>query len=260
MSQYLSVSVILVIQYATGMAIAAPLLIRRGWQGFATQRAGLHFFRGLCGLGGFYTFYLALTQIPLAEATLLRTAAPLCVPLVTWIWLRVTVPYSRWIPLSIGFLGVLLILRPLPGSISTWHLVGFSSAILLSISMVATRRLVQTESTPAILFYYFATALVTTLPLAIVHWKQAPVSIWLITIAIGAGLSLAMSLYTMTFRYAKPSTIAPVTYFGVVFSGVWGWLFWQQVPHLLSIAGAALVVSSAFITLIIGDDNPDKNQ
>ncbi len=255
LSTHLSMHVIICLQYAVGFCIAAPVLFRRGkgLAAFATQRPGLHLLRGLVGLLSYYSFYFSLLHIPLVESQLLRNAAPLFVPLVVFLMARVGIPKARYLPLSIGFLGVLVILRPSGGEISLWHLVGLSSGLALATSMVSTRLLVRTESSASIVFYYFAIALLVSLPLAVVNAAAAPLYIWILGLLAGAGLYLAMHLYTLSFRYAKPSAIAPINYLGVVFAGLWGWLFWHQTPDLFSSIGILLVILGAIITLYLPD-------
>ncbi len=254
-SAHISIHVIVFAQYAIGCLLSLPVVLRGGGvQSLATERFPLHLFRGLAGLVSFYAFYLALMQIPLVDASLLRNSAPLCVPLVALIGLRVSIARRSWLPLIVGFGGVLCILRPTGEGISWWHLLGLSSGLLLAVSMVTTRLLVSTEPTARVVFYYFAIALVVTLPMAIIHWQPAPWYAWLTLLAIGFGIYLAMSTYTRAFFYAKPSVVSPVSYFGVVFAGVWGWLFWDQLPDFWTFAGVGLVVMGAILTLLVGED------
>jgi len=254
LSGYLSLHVIIFVQYTVCLVIVAPLLLRSGTASFKTQRPLLHLFRGLAGLGSFYAFYYAIINIPLIEASLLRNAAPLCVPLTLMLWLGIKIPRNRWLPLGIGFLGVTCILKPTPDYINLWHFIGFGSAILLSFSMVGTRLLVKTESNTCVLFYYFATAVLGSFPFALSSWQPAPFSIWLLLISSGVGLYVAMLFYTLAYRYGKPSIISPISYFGVVFSGVWGWLFWQQLPTIESYIGTSLVILGAVYVLLIGKE------
>ena len=248
--------VIICVQYGVGLGIAAPALLRngRGFSVFKTQKLGLHFFRGVVGLLSYYTFYFALVEIPLVEAQLLRNAAPLFVPLLVFLLAAVHIPKARYLPLAIGFIGVLLVLRPGTSNFNLWHLIGLSSGLALATSMVLTRLLVRTETDGSVVFYYFAISLVVSFPLALFHWTPAPWPVWAAAIGAGIGLYLAMQLYTLSFRYAKPSAIAPISYFGVVFAGIWGWMFWDQIPDILSLVGIALVILGAVITLYLPDE------
>ena len=109
---YLSLNVIVFVQYSIGLLFSGPALIKYGVRGFATNRLPMHLVRGLSGVGAVYCFYFVLTQIHLAEAILLRNSAPLWVPIIIRVWLGIKFPSRRWIPLIIGFVGVMCILRP----------------------------------------------------------------------------------------------------------------------------------------------------
>ena len=163
--------------------------------------------------------------------------------------LGVRVPRRRWWPLLVGFVGVLVILRPWPSQVSVWHLVGFSAAWMMAASMISTRLLTYTESNRAVLFYYFSVALLISGPLALLYWQPAPWWVYGLLLILGLGLTLALWLYTLAYRAAKPSVLAPVSYMSVVFAGGWGWLFWQELPDLWAVAGTGLVVLSALLIL-----------
>ncbi len=257
LSAHLSMSVIICVQYGVGLCIAAPALLRkgRGFNVFKTQKPGLHFLRGVTGLLSYYTFYFALLEIPLVEAQLLRNTAPLFVPLLVFLVAAIHIPKARYLPLAIGFVGVLVVLRPGTSAFSLWHLIGLASGVALATSMVLTRLLVRTESDGSVVFYYFAISLLVSFPLALFNWTSAPWPIWAAAVGAGIGLYLAMQLYTLSFRYAKPSAIAPISYFGVVFAGVWGWMFWDQVPDIVSLVGITLVIFGAVITLWLPDES-----
>ena len=102
-STYLSLPVIVFVQYGMGLLFTIPILMRKKENGFATKRWRMHLFRGISGLAAIYAYYLALTRIQLVEATLLRSSSPLWVPIIIWGWLKIKIPGRRWLPLIIGF-------------------------------------------------------------------------------------------------------------------------------------------------------------
>ena len=161
-SEYASTAAIVTVQYLVCALFLLPRTLRSGLSSMHSNRLGLHFLRGVAGVLGFYLFYAALDNIPMIDAMLLRQSAPLTVPLVMWAWGRDRVPASAWLPLAIGFAGIAVILRPSTEGLSWWHAGGFLSALTLSISMVATRKLATTEPVSRILFYYFLLSLVLT--------------------------------------------------------------------------------------------------
>lgn len=248
-SGYVSIHQLVASQYFVGFCLYLPLLLRGGKAAVQTGRIGLHLLRGLAGLGAFYAYYAAIQHVPLLEATLLRNSAPLLVPLIALWFLQVRIPASRWWPLLVGFVGVLVILRPLPSILSAWHLVGFAAAWLMAASMITTRLLTYTESNQVVLFYYFSVALLVSTPLALITWQVAPWWVYGVLLLLGLGLALALWLYTLAYRAAKPSVLAPVSYMSVVFAGFWGWLFWRETPDLFAGVGTLLVVVSAVMIL-----------
>ena len=249
-SDYLSLHVIVFVQYGIGLLFAAFILMKKGVDGFGTKRWQMHLLRGIAGLGAIYTYYFALTHIQLVEATLLRSSSPLWVPIVIWLGLKIKIPRRRWWPLIIGFIGVIFILRPMPDTISVWHLVGLSSAILIGITMVSTRLLLYTETTTIVLFYYYAQAVLITLPMAVKTWQAAPWPVWLVLLVSGIFLYVAMNFYTIAFQYAKPSIVSPISFFGVALAGLWGWVFWNQIPVMWTYLGISLVVIGAIVILM----------
>lgn len=248
----LSIEMIVFFQYLLCVLAMLPWLQRQGLQGLRTERPWLHLLRGLCGWGCFYAYYLALAHIPLAEAALLRNAAPLCVPLWLLLWQRVGLPLPSWLPLLIGFAGVVLIIQPEGTGFSGWHLVGFASALTLAGSIVTTRELTRTEPVNRILFYYFLISSLAGLPLALLHWQPLTLQSLPYLLLIAASIWLTMWLYTRAYSLAPASVIAPLSYCGVLFAGLWGWWLWDQLPTAGAWAGMLLVVVGGLGSVWIG--------
>ena len=248
-SGYASVAAIITVQFLICLMICLPRILRVGIDGLKTQRPFLHLIRGGVGVLGFYLFYACLNQIPMVDAMLLRQSAPLTVPLVMWAWGGDQVSRSVWWPLIIGFVGILVILRPSPEGLSIWHLAGLVSAFTLSLSMVATRKLAPTEPPSRILFYYFVLSLLCVAPFSIGDYAALPWQAWLAMIYVGISIYFAMVLYNRVYSMAPASAVAPVNYFAVVFTGFWGWLLWDQVPDAWTLAGSVLVIAGGLMTI-----------
>lgn len=213
-----------------------------------------HFLRSISGFLGFYFFYLAINHIPLVEASMLRACAPLCVPLVVLLVHKIKVPSSRWLPLILGFLGVALIIRPTPSQFDPWQLVGFLSAFGLAFSMVTTRMLSKNVRAKETMTIYFLISAVLSLLLSVYNQTSLLVPVYLIPHILIVGLTLyfAMYLYTLAYGFAPASIVSPVSYIGVVFSGLWGMLIWGHVPDLLAMSGMLLIFSSVLLTTYLG--------
>ncbi|MBA4502136.1 DMT family transporter [Marinobacterium marinum] len=238
----ISIEMIVFFQYLLCTIAMLPWLRQQGFRALHTHRPGLHLIRGLCGWGCFYAYYLALNHIPLIDAALLRNAAPLCVPLWLLLWHGAKLHWISWLPLILGFAGIGLIMQPEGDGLSGWHLIGFIAALALAGSIVTTRELTHTEPVNRILFYYFMISTLTSLPLALSNWQPMQIQDMLYSVMIAGSIWLTMWLYTRSYSHAPASIIAPLSYFGVLFTGFWGWLFWDQIPMPLTWLGCILVI------------------
>lgn len=246
-----SIEAIVTVQYTLCTLLCLPITLRHGLDGLRTARGGLHFARGAAGVMGFYLFYAALENIPMVDALLLRQSAPLVVPLVMFLWQRERMAGATWWPIAIGFAGVAIMLRPSPSGLSWWHAAGFVSAVALAFSMVATHHLARTEPPSRILFYYCALAALCVAPFSLADFSGLGWQAWAAMLYVGVAIYFTLDLYTRAYGMAPASTLAPITYLGVVLGGFWGWLFWDQVPDAWTVAGSALVIGGGLLTMYL---------
>lgn len=224
--------------------------MRGRWQKRPLSVWKIHFLRSFGGFVGFLFYYWALNHIPLIEASLLRTCAPLCVPFVVLILHRTKIPRARWLPLVIGFIGVAFVIQPTPSHLNPWHLIGFISAIGLALSMVTTRMLSHQVSGQETLFVYFLVSTLLSLPLVFIQGDSLllPVEVWPLVAVVSVTLYVGMYLYNKAYTYAPASIVSPVSYIGVVFSGFWGLIVWKHVPDIFAILGMLFIFLSILIS------------
>lgn len=208
------------------------------------------FIRGLSGWCGFYTFYLAISKIPLVDATLLRHSSPLFVPIISLLWFGVKTPWLTVSFIGFGFVGVYVTLQPETNGFNFYHLVGLCSAMFLAISMVSTNYLKKYDSA-IVLFYYFLISFLGMLPLGIIHWQSVT---WFqagLMLYIGLSIYIAMYCYNKAFTLSSASLVSPMTYLSIVHAGLLGWLIWGHMPTLLSMVGMAIVVACGLVTTLM---------
>ncbi len=224
--------------------------MRGRWQKRPWSVWRIHLLRSFGGFIGFLFYYWALNHIPLVEASLLRTCAPLCVPFIVLAMHGIRIPKARWLPLLIGFAGVAFVIQPTPNHLNPWHLVGFVSAIGLALSMVTTRMLSHQVSGQETLFVYFAVSCLLSIPLML--WQgdgiAVPLDVWPLVGAVVITLYVGMFLYNKAYTYAPASIVSPVSYIGVAFSGFWGLVIWHHVPDIYAIMGVVLIFLSILIS------------
>ena len=168
---YTSTGVLLLVQNAVGLLFVIPVALRGGWSAVRTSRIGLHVLRAAMGTACWYALFFAITQIPLANATLLTYSAPLWMPLIAWAVTRQGVARATWIGAAIGFIGVMLVLQPQGHSFNLGSLAALAGALFLAVAMMSVRWLGATEPMIRVLFYYFLLSSVMSVPIAVYDWR-----------------------------------------------------------------------------------------
>ena len=145
-----------------------------------------HLIRSLAGIASMYCFFFALAHMRLADAVMLNYSLPLFMPFVESAWLGEEFPRRLWTPVLLGFVGIVLILRPGTGLMQPVALLGLASALFAAVAQVGVRRLTRTEPVARIVFYFAASATVlSALPLA-ASWTTPPGWLWPAVLAMGA--------------------------------------------------------------------------
>ncbi|WJW76326.1 DMT family transporter [Thiohalobacter sp. IOR34] len=249
LSTELSTEPIVFFRNLFGLLILLPVLWQQGFPSLRTRRPGLHLLRSLAGLAAMYCFFYALGQLRLAEAVLLNFSAPLFIPLIAALWLgeRTTRPVA--IAISIGFLGILLILKPGIGLFSPAAYIGLASGVFAALAMVSLRRITSTEPATRVVFYYgVVCTLVSAVPM-LWAWQTPDAGQLLRLAATGLFATAGQLLLTRGYALAPAAQVGPFTYTAVVFAGLYGWFFWQEMPDLLSLAGAGLVIGAGVLAI-----------
>jgi drug/metabolite transporter (DMT)-like permease len=233
-----------------------PWALRHGSSGIKTSRVWLHILRAVGGLLSQALMFVAVKKMPLMNAVLLTNSAPLFIPLITWAWLKEKISGIVWASLLVGFVGVMMILKPSAALLSDpAALLATSAAVFSAFALVTVNRLSTTETTERILFYYFLISSVAALPFAIATWKMPTAIEWLYLAGIGLTMAASQLLIILAYRHASAGRIAPFNYSVVVFSGLIGWFVWKNTPDLLSLFGVVLVSAGGILSTKFGGPN-----
>jgi len=241
--------VVVFFRNAFGLLALLPWLLRAESRRLGTRHLPEHAVRGLAGLGSMYCFFYAIAHMGLADAVLLNYSLPLFLPVIERAWLKEPLPRGLGRPLAVGFLGVLLILRPGLGLFRPVALVGLLAALLGALAQVGVRRLTRTEPVIRIVFYFGLIAtLFSALPLAW-QWRTPRPAAWGVLLATGLLATLGQLFLTRAYSHAPAGRVGPFIFTGVVFAGVIDWILWGTLPHAFSVAGALLVGAAAILAL-----------
>ncbi len=232
------------ISAVVGLAIWIPVAWLRRMPMLPTRRWPLHLLRAVSAFGGFTCYLLSVTQLPLADAVSISFATPLV--LIVWavLFLGEPVRWRRWTATAVGFVGVVVTMRPGVGAWDPFYLVALAGCVLGATAITCVRLLSSSEKLVTMVIVPQLVGLVVSLPFTVWLWVH-PHGIdwlWLLSVALlnVAGQILIISAY----RLGEATAIAPVDYTRLVFSGVLAYLVFSEVPDLWTLAGAALIVGS----------------
>jgi len=210
-----------------------------------TNRLWLHLMRGLIGVTSIGLFYLSVQYIPLVNALLLQNTSPLFMPLLVWLSLGVRTSLKLLASIFIGFIGVLLVIKPGYDLFHWGALFALSSGVCSAIVRLSTRQLSKTENKLTILVYYYLIATIVSGIVSIHHWVPLNEKQILLLIAISLSSLGFASAFTFAVSKAPARIVSPMTYVSLIFGGILEWYFWGRVPDTLTILGMVVVVISA---------------
>jgi drug/metabolite transporter (DMT)-like permease len=214
-----------------------------------TRRLGGHARRSLCGVVSLAGFIYAFGHMPLADAVGIGFSAPLFITALSVPLLGERVGIRRWSAVLVGFVGVIVMVRPGSGVFDAAAIVALGATMLYALAMIFIRSLGRSESTGAIAFYY--TLLCTVIGAAFLPFQWVtpePVDAALL-VAIGLIGGCGQLLITSSYRNAPAAVIAPFDYVSMLYVSVIGYVVWGDVPDGALLIGAVIVVASGLYIL-----------
>jgi drug/metabolite transporter (DMT)-like permease len=238
----------------TGFYILVMLGIKH-WSGkhisLKTKHLGMHLLRAVSSMGAMYSLYYALRYIPLVDANLLSLTYPLFALVLTAIFFKDKVRFSIWIAMLIGFLGIMLVLKPSHALFHPAALVGLFSGVCAAVGILGIRELSKHEHTYTIMFYYTSAALIISTILVVFDWHTPDWHTLLLLIGVGVFGMLYQELLTRSLAYAPPRIPSSLMYLSIVFSSVFGLLIWNHIPDYWSWLGIVLVCLGNIFVVVL---------
>lgn len=231
-----------------------PVAAFIAWTGrpelFRTRRPWGHLVRGTSGLASMICGFAAVGLMPLAEFTTLTFAAPLFITALSVPVLGERVGKHRWAAVAVGFIGVLIALRPDPV-----HLVGLGPLLALAAAagtagaMLAIRQIGATEPGPTIAFYFtLYGAVVGAISLPFV-WTTPSLPIFAALVVCGVSGGIGQLMLSQAFRIAPAAVVAPFDYAALPWMSLIGYVLWKEVPSSATLVGGGVIVASGLYIL-----------
>lgn len=246
---HLNLGIVLFSQYIFGFIIFLLIAIRTPSH-FITKKPHLHIIRIVAGILSFGLFIFSLKNISLVNSIVLRSTTPFFIPLILLCWKRQKIDLFIWSAIILGFIGILLIIKPSFHYFNMGMLYALLSGFFMAIAALGIRRLSRTETSVRVLLYYFGAATIIFLPFFVYHISEInSLKIVLILFAISVCMFVLQYGLMLAFSYHKTSTLAPLAYTAIAFSGLYDWFIWHQIPDVAGFGGIVLVIIAAVLIL-----------
>lgn len=231
-----------------GVLVLLPL-IARDWRGaFRTTRPGIVIFRSSAGVLALIMSFYAYQKLPLADANALSFTRTLWLVPLAGLVLREPIGPRRIAAALVGFVGVIIMLRPGAGGVEAWlgwpQLCALGAALLFALTITGMKVMTR-DHTPFVLLVYAAVlGLVFSIPPALFVWRWPTWPDLGLLAAMGVIGTLTQGAYIKGMEAGEAAVMAPIDYTRLVFAVIVGLLLFHEVPRMATIVGAVIVVCS----------------
>jgi S-adenosylmethionine uptake transporter len=223
--------------------VLAPMVLSLRVKLIDPRQPGLQVLRVLCAAVDTFAFYYATRSMPLADVMTFYMATPLIVTALSAPLLGEKVERFRWIAVVIGFVGVLIALRPSPQMFSWAAPIALFGATSFALSQTITRKLRGIHWLPLVLWQFVGGGLIGA---ATVPWVWTTPSLFDLGLMFLLGI-VAMVCFIFIVRalsLARAAVLAPLQYSAILWAAIMGWLVWRDVPTLPIMVGNAIIIGS----------------
>jgi len=238
---------------AAGFAVLLPIILHHRGAAFATTRPGLLLFRSGAGTIGMMLSFYAFQEMPLADANALSFTRNLwLVPLAAFV-VREQVGALRIGAAVVGFLGVLVMIRPGAGgefALGLPALAMLAASFLFALTITGMKVMTRDHSPTVLLVWGATLGLVLAIPGAFLTWRwPEPLDLGLLCL-MGVMGTITQACYIKGMQLGDAAAMAPIDYTRLIFSAAAGYLLFSEIPTIWTLIGAVIIVASTlFITI-----------
>jgi drug/metabolite transporter (DMT)-like permease len=235
-------------RYLTMLVLMLPFLLHRPGA-LRSYVPGGQLQRGFAMFGATILFILGLSHLPIAETTAIGFVSPLFVTALSIPMLGETIGPRRWIAVVVGFIGVLVVMRPGTSAFQPAALFPIFSSACWAFGIVLTRKMHGADKTLTILFYSTLIGFCLsgiTMPFV---WRTPDLAALALMAGQGTLSTIGQALLIASFARAGASVIAPFSYSQILWATVLGYLLFTTIPDALTWTGAAIIIASGLYIL-----------
>ena len=233
-----------------GLLMIYPLLRTAGGLGaMRTSRPWLQIARNVVHYCAQFSWFMALTMIPLAQVISIEFTMPIWTAILAVSFLGERMGVWKNIAVVTGLVGVAIIVRPFSGSANVGQLAVFAAAVGYAVSVIMVKALTRTESTIAIIFWMMVIQSALGLVPGLVVWRWPSPYVWAWLLVIGFVGAYSHYCMTRALRYADATTVVPMDFLRVPLAALVGWLVYAERVDVFTVLGAALILAANLLNL-----------
>lgn len=245
-----SVGQVLAIRSLAALAVLLPFLYAFGFRRlFHVERPGIQFARVVLSTAEVFCFYFAVRHMPLADTMTFWLAAPIYVAVLSPLLLRETVSPLRWGAVVVGFVGVLIALKPSGEGAGLATVVAIIGSLCFALMMITGRYLRGTPDM-TLVFWQLIGAGVAGVIAAPVGWSMPGSFDWGLLALVGVVAMGAHLCVNRALKLADAALIAPLQYTLLLWAVILGWIFFGDIPRLAMLAGAMVIILSGLVLVM----------
>ena len=228
----------------SGVIISIVLVVFFGWQTLKTKKPLGHLIRAFSSVACVVFYFFGLKYLMLSENVAIVHSAPILATLLAVPILGEKLGLHRILAIVLGFIGVLIIVKPGSDLFKTESLFPLAAAFFMAVSYLSTRFLMSTESSVAIIFYYSLALFITSLVFFPNHFVIPSLFNLIPLISLGIMGSLGHYFMAQAAKSAEVIVITPFEYTSFIFLGIMGYFFYNEVPGTSVFIGMFLIILS----------------
>ncbi len=230
-----------------GLMFIAPFIWYYGVRRvFVTERWKLQLVRCIIGVSAMSCTFYALAKLPMVDVTAINFSKPIFILLIASIFLREKVTKLQFGLTMVGFLGILIILRPDPETFDANYLIAVLAAVLVAFAITIVKELTGSETPFSVLAWFSLLATLISMPFAAFFWQTPTTQQWIEMILTGFFGIIAQLCVIRSYALAPASYLAPLGYINIFYTAFFGMIIFGHVPDAPSIIGAAVIMASTF--------------
>lgn len=232
-----------------GLLFFMPQILHDYKKVLATKKVKLHLFRGVNGLASMMIWFHVVTVLPLSEAVSISFIIPILTTAVAIIFLKEKVKSHSWIASFIGFIGILIILRPGFKEFNPAYFYSFASVILWVISNILIKVMTKTEKPQTIVAYMSFVMFICSIPFALPYFEAISFTNLLWFAALGAVSNLLHIFISSAYSKADLSYVQPFDFTRLIFTAIISYFAFGEIIDIWVVIGSLVILCGVIIVM-----------